>query len=70
MTITMVNPNLVTLTSLSSLDNASPYPTFNMAEWLILPVIEITLNVDIGCIGGPNGEAIARHSILVHLVTA
>ena len=70
MTITMVNPNLVTLTPLGSLDDASPYPTFNMAEWLILPVIEITLNVDIGCIGGPNGEAIARHSILVHLVTA
>ena len=31
MTIAMVNPNLVTLTSLNSLDDASPYPTFNVA---------------------------------------
>ena len=31
MTITMVNPNLVTLTSLGALDDASPYPTFNVA---------------------------------------
>ena len=70
MTITMVNPNLVTLTPFGSLDDASPNATFNMAKWHILPVIEITLNVDIGCMRGPNGETIARHSILVHLVTA
>ena len=31
MTITMVNPNLVTLTSLGALDDAGPYPTFNVA---------------------------------------
>ena len=31
MTIAMVNPNLVTLTAFGSLDDASPYPTFNMA---------------------------------------
>ena len=31
MTITMVNPNLVTLTSLGALDDASPYPAFNVA---------------------------------------